>query len=388
MMDNVKYLPSAMLFFLFGFFYYLILPVVSIHFLGDNRQVEIVQTYVDSALYGEEYYMVSIFGLLFFYFFLKFGEKIKFRAVSIGQDVCHYKLTPIIISLILLFILFVSTIKGVMDGVVLFSGYSDYNISILGPYATTVFCSVIFVNYFESRKNKFIFLSIFLISSVLLLGLGSRMFFLLGAISLLLNIICVNPRVIRSPLFIFSIFSIFILVLVVGGWRSKSDINLDGIVGIFIAEPLFTSVSSVNYFKSIDDFFVFKFPYDIIASIFNFTPSILMPNKGDLVDSIAYDIKEYSPFGASSLLVNVHINFGVLFFIYFSLIGFVFGFMKSLAKKNKLFYAIYLSSLPLLMFHFFREGFITYIKVQFFNAIIMPLLLVSILGFLLRSIRD
>ncbi|EOA3786122.1 hypothetical protein ACH0R5_004260 [Vibrio vulnificus] len=388
MESNTKYLPSAMLFFSFGFLYYLVIPVLSIHFLDDNRYVEIALKHIGNDTYGSEYYIVSLVGFFSFYVALKLGEKIKISGVNFGHRVRYYYLAPKIIASSLLLVLMLSTFKGISSGVSLFSGYSDYNIAILGPYATTLFCSVIFLNYFEKKSSKFYFVFIFLLSSLLLLGLGSRMFFLLGTISIILNKICNNPKVIKKPVFLCGVVAIFLLVLFVGVWRSQGDISGNEIMGIFIAEPLFTSISSVNYFKEIDEFFVIKSPNDIFAAIINFVPSLMMPDKSKVVEAIGYDIREYSPFGASSLLVNVHINFGILFYIYFCIIGFVFGLLKNLAKVNKLFYSIYLSSLPLLMFHFFREGFITYIKVQFFNAILLPILFVSILGFLLRSARD
>ncbi|MGR3268961.1 hypothetical protein ABMY33_20360 [Vibrio vulnificus] len=388
MESNTKYLPSAMLFFSFGFLYYLVIPVLSIHFLDDNRYVEIALKHIGNDTYGSEYYIVSLVGFFSFYVALKLGEKIKISGVNFGHRVRYYYLAPKIIASSLLLVLMLSTFKGISSGVSLFSGYSDYNIAILGPYATTLFCSVIFLNYFEKKSSKFYFVFIFLLSSLLLLGLGSRMFFLLGTMSIILNKICNNPKIIKKPVFLCGVVTIFLLVLFVGVWRSQGDISGNEIMGIFIAEPLFTSISSVNYFKEIDEFFVIKSPNDIFAAIINFVPSLMMPDKSKVVEAIGYDIREYSPFGASSLLVNVHINFGILFYIYFCIIGFVFGLLKNLAKVNKLFYSIYLSSLPLLMFHFFREGFITYIKVQFFNAILLPILFVSILGFLLRSTRD
>lgn len=381
---KIKYLPSAMLFFTFGFFYYIVTPLVSVYFLENNKYVEIAQGYLGSSLYTEYYLPIAFVGYISFYLFYKIGGGCKFTSFSFGERISGYKTAPILVAMLLTIILIASTIKGLASGVVLFSGYSSYNVDILGPYATVVFCSVLFMNFFDNKITKKIFIGVFIISSLLLIGLGSRMFFVLGLISIILNSVARNPRMIKTPLFIFSLSIILLFVLSVGIWRSNGDFSVDEMLGVFIAEPLFTSISSAIYLNQVDDFFVFKAPMDILAAIINFAPSLIVTNKSELLNVVGYDIKSYSPFGASSLLVNVHINFGVLFFVYFSFIGFIFGLLRKLAYKNNFAYAVYLSSLPLLMFHFYREGFVTYLKVQFYNAIILPFLVLFVLGFLLR----
>ena len=61
------------------------------------------------------------------------------------------------------------------------------------------------------------------------------------------------------------------------------------------------------------------------------------------------------------------------------MIGFLYGYLNKLAKFSIFYRAVYFSLLPLLMFHFFREGFITVIKVMFFNGFILPAIIVLFL---------
>lgn len=358
--------------------------MLSVYFFGENKYVEIALGYLGDDLYSEYYWLIACVGYVTFCFFYKIGLLIKSPQIIFGENIAHYKTLPVLIAVFLSIIIIASTIKGLFSGVVLFSGYASYNVEILGPYATVVFCSVLFMNFFVRKNSKAIFFGVFIVASLLLVGLGSRMFFVLGLISVVLNFIALNPKIVKTPFFLASVFMVLLLVLSIGIWRGGGDFSIIEMLGIFIAEPLFTSLSSAIYLNQTNDFFVLKAPMDILAAIINFIPSLLIPNKGELLSSVGYDVKAYSPFGASSLLVNVHINFGVFFFFYFSFIGFMFGVLKNIAYKNNFIYAVYLSSLPLLMFHFFREGFVTYIKVQFYNAMIFPFLILFFLSFFLR----
>jgi hypothetical protein len=382
---KIKYLPSAILFFSFGFFYYIISPVLLMNFLPENRFVKIAQNHVVSDNYGVEYISIAIVAYISFILSYIFGSKIKLEGLNLKEHSSQYKLLPVMLFVLLFVVFFSTTIKGVLSGVVFFSGYTNYNISVLGPYATVMFSAVIFRNYFGNIYIKKLFLSLFILSSLFMLGLGSRMFFLLSIISLILYKLCYKPEILRKPLFLIFLLMIPIFVLVVGVLRSGGELNITELIGILFAEPLFTSLSNVIYLRSIDSLFTVKLPLDLFAAVINFVPSFIMPNKVDYMSEIGYSLKTFSPFGASGVLINSHINFGVFYPIYFIVTGFIYGGLNKLARSNKLYLAIYLSCLPLLMFHFFREGLITFVKVFAFNAIILPTLCVFLLSRVFRK---
>ncbi|MEZ9901680.1 O-antigen polymerase [Vibrio breoganii] len=384
MNKKLKFLPSPIIFLSFGFIYYIIAPILLMHFLSDNRYVQIANQYVSPDDYNYQYLIIAIIGYISFLGAYFFSNKINLRASHFGERLKNYKLAPLIIVMTLLIIFILTTVKGGLSGVVFFSGYSDYNISVLGPYATILFSSVIFINYFARPHIKILFLTLFILASIFMLGLGSRMFFVLGVIALGLYRLCYYPELMRKPKFYITLFGGLILVLAVGVLRGSGEVSYTELLGIFFAEPLFTSVSNAIYLSTIDDFFIFKIPRDLFSSVINFFPSFILPNKGEIMSGVSYNLREFSPFGASGILVNSHINFGVLFFMYFAVTGFIYGVLRKLARSNDLFLAIYLSCLPLLMFHFFREGLVTFVKIYAFNAIILPIFSVLLLGFLFR----
>ncbi|MFA0069623.1 O-antigen polymerase [Vibrio breoganii] len=384
MKKKLKYLPGPIMFLSFGFIYYIIAPALLMHFLSDNRYVQIANQYVSPDDYNYQYLIIAIIGYVSFLGAYFLANKINLRAPYFGERLKYYKISPLLIVIALLLIFTLTTVKGAMSGVVFFSGYSNYNISVLGPYATILFSAVIFRNYFTELHIKKMFLILFIFASVFMLGLGSRMFFVLGVIALGLYRLCYYPEIMRKPKFFISLFGGLIFVLAIGVVRGSGELSVTGLLGILFAEPLFTSVSNALYLRSIDDFFVFKLPLDLFSSVINFVPSFVLPNKGEIMNEVGYSLKEFSPFGASGILVNSHINFGVLFFMYFTVTGFIYGALRKLARSNDLFLAIYLSCLPLLMFHFFREGLVTFVKISAFNAIILPIFSVLLLGFLFR----
>ncbi|MBI6487228.1 oligosaccharide repeat unit polymerase [Proteus mirabilis] len=375
---------NAIYFFLFGFLYYLISPVVSLYFFDNSWFVAIAKQHVELQEYGLIYFFISTLCLLIFTLAYLIFSNLKIIKINIGEKEKEHKLLPLIIFIIIFLFLFFTIVKSYYSGVNLFSGYNEgYNISLLGPLATISFSSTIFMFYFEKKEYKIAFLCVYIISNVFLLGMGSRMFFLVGLISIAVNQYNKNPRILKSFRFYFLGISLFLFILFIGVWRNNSEFSLDKLLGIFFAEPLFTSISAINYLNNIGNESLIKIPWDIIASALNFIPSELFKDKIVIISQIAYDIKSYSPFGASSLLTNIYINFGILFPIYIFSIGMLFGILKKLSY-NKLIYSIYITSLPLLMFHFYREGFITYIKIQFFNGLIFPIFIVLFISFLLR----
>jgi len=123
---------------------------------------------------------------------------------------------------------------------------------------------------------------------------------------------------------------------------------------------------------------VLNIPVDIAAAFINFIPSFLYPEKMLLISKLTFDENKESPFGASALFSNLYSNFGVFYPIYIFFIGYFYGFLRAKSFWSPFFRAVYFSLLPLLMFHFFREGFITFIKVLIFNGLIFPFLLLSL----------
>ncbi|WP_428016037.1 hypothetical protein [Arcobacter sp.] len=203
------------------------------------------------------------------------------------------------------------------------------------------------------------------------------MFFVLGVITLMIGYISQNRAILKSSKFYVIIVMLFLFVVYIGVWRSSnSELTIEMFVSIFIIEPIFTLTSAATYFSNVGERPIINIPTDIMAAIINFIPTVIFPDKLEVLNNLIDDPNKYSPFGANALLVNSYSNFGFLYPIYFFIIGAYIGYIRKKAFSSKFFKAVYFSILPIFMFHFYREGFITVIKILFFNAFIFPFIII------------
>lgn len=370
------WIPSAIPFFLFGLIYYLVTPYLSLMFFSDLPLIKAAGNYI-SLDYFNFFYWLDVL-IVFIFFYIGYGvANLKIRPACIYLDKISTSVSvPSLIFLFLLIYYFLVLIKIRSSGQVMFSGYEIYNVKILGPLATLVFTSALFYNFYVREKIKKLFLFLFLIASVTLLGFGSRMFFLLGLMAIVLGSLSRNPYLFKSLKFYIFVVSSFFLVIGVGVWRSNYSLESSGIlVSIFLVEPLFTATSGSLYLENSGQRFVFNLPSDILAAVINFIPSFIFPEKMSVINKIIFNENKQSPFGANALFSNLYSNFGVFYPVYIFLIGFFYGFLRVKSFYSPFFRSAYFSLLPLLMFHFFRDGLITFIKVLVFNGMIFPLIL-------------
>jgi hypothetical protein len=262
-----------------------------------------------------------------------------------------------------------------------FTGYSGYDVYVLGAFSTIVFSSALFVNFFTAKNIRLIFLLYFIVCSVLLLGWGSRMFFVLGFIALSLGLISHHRNLLKSFSFyvlalIIGVFIIFVGVLREGG----TEFDSDKLLGIFFAEPLLSSVSGFLFLENSGGRPAFKFPHVLYVSVIHFVPSFLFPDKMLLISKLTFDENIISPFGGSALLVSLYSNFGMLYPVYVAAIGSYYGFLFAKAQYSIFYRAIYFSALPVLLFLFYRDGPETVLKVLLFNGLIVPYLVARFLS--------
>lgn len=389
--NREQWIPSAVPFFLFGFAYYLVSPAFALKFLSDSNNLLYVATnYLDSSYFDSSYFLDAIVILVSFwlgYFLGKTGTRIKSSAFDYGSVQTNF---PSLLAILFFVLIVYFILTANASGAGFFTGYSTYNISILGPFSTCVFMSAWFVNYFSKKQISFLFLSFFVFCSVLLLGWGSRMFFVLGLLALILGLVSKNRELLKSlRLYVFT-FTFCLLMLVVGVLREGGgEFSSDRLVGILFAEPLFTAISGALYFENLGGRPVYSVPQDLLASVIHFIPSAVYPGKIELMNSITFNENVESPFGAKSLMVNLYSNFGYFYPIFIAFIGFYYGFLFKKAHGSAFFRATYFSALPILLLLFFREGLVTLMKVMFFNGLIAPLLVALILIWLAgRTVSD
>jgi len=368
------WIPGAIPFFLVGFAYYLVSPALVYQFMShDNELLQVATAYIDSDYFNISYMfdMLLILGsFLCGYVLGRIGTTAKRSVLDYGSFQTSFPLL-LVISFGILITYFAMVAAASGGG--FFTGYSTYNVPILGAFSTCVFMAAWFVNYFVRRKVSLLFLGSFLICSLLLLGWGSRMYFVLGCVTLLLGVVSDNRRLLKSLWLYAGIAGFCILVLSVGIFRQGGvDFSSDRLVGIFFAEPLFTSISGSLYFENSGGRPTFAFPHDLFASVIHFIPSAIYPNKVQLLSELTFNENVQSPFGAKSLLVNLYSNFGRFYPLFVAAIGAYYGFLYTRARASTFYRAVYFSALPVLLLLFFREGLATVIKVLAFNGMLVP----------------
>ena len=273
---------------------------------------------------------------------------------------------------------------------ILFKGYLvEYDLDTLGPITTLnsifIFCYLLCIQKDDRFKaySKFFLFSI-IEFSVILLGLGSRMYVLIPLIIFALYFWDTNK--IKPVKIIYVIFGI-LLMLSIGIIRQGQTINLLSIFYIGAAEPLFTWISAISYLQY-NPIQLFNIPYNFISSFINFIPSIILPNKGEFIYNIAqvYD----APLGAMSILTSLLDNFGFLGSCFFLFFG---SCILTIIRYNwnttigKTFYLCVCGIIP---FQIFRDPFTVVNKMIFFNFLIWPIFLFLVIKLLIsnRSIRN
>lgn len=386
-MENNVYVPHAVPFFAFGFLYYFVSPYISLLMLDHLPLVMIAQGYLDINFFDIFYWIDAVAVFLAFVsgYFLSVAV-ISTRSNFLSKYV-DYSILPNLICSGLLAFLFLAIYQVYSGGGRLFTGYQTYDIAVLGPVATVVFMAALFWNYFSKNSAKIMFGILFAFSSIVLLGFGSRMFFILGVIAIGLGLLSSRRYLLRSLRFYLVLLVLIFAVLSIGVWRTEGAMDgslSDMMFSIFLIEPLFTMTSYSSFLSAEGGRPELRVPLDALASVINFVPSFIFPKKLELINSFAFDVSRFSPFGASALMANLYSNFGMLFPIYVFTVGSFYGYVRQKSYNSSFFRAVYFSTLPILMFHFYREGFITVFKIMFFNGFILPLLVILLFGYLLR----
>jgi len=385
------WIPGAMSFFLFGFVYYLVSPAFVFHFLsGDSKLLQSATRYLDSTYFDSSYFLDALAILVSFLLGYRLARALTRARPSIADQGSLKTSVPKILALSFGALVLYFAVVASYSGAGFFTGYSTYNISVLGPFSTCAFLSAWFVNYFSRRQIRILFLSFFIVCSVLLLGWGSRMFFVLSFMALMLGVVSKQKWLLRNIWF-YSLLAISALSMVALGIVREGgrEFGSDNLIAVLFAEPLFTSVSGSLYLEGNGGRPMYGVPQDLIASIIHFVPSAIFPGKVELISEITFDENVHSPFGAKSLLVNLYSNFGIFYPIFIAAIGFYYGFLSKKARHSVFYRATYFSALPVLTFLFYREGLATVIKVLFFNGLAVPLLIAACLVWLFpRPVND
>lgn len=370
--------------FLFGFVYYLILPLIVAVFKILPSDYPGMQLFYNA--YDEE--ALGKYLLLLFVVFISFYSgsllplmqrqksnihRCKGNYIS-SRDLSLFSLPFFIYGQVLVF-------QNIGN---LFRGYKvEYDMTFLGSISTlnTLFLFLAIYNKGKNYEmNKYFSLYIYLSIiefSIVLLGMGSRMYILIPSIAFLIFLL--DQKKISWRKCIFWGGSAALIFILIGMWRIGSDVTSDIFLYMGVAEPVFTWISAISMLSE-KNLPLLAFPSNFISSFLNFIPTVLFPNKNNFIYPI--DLSYDSPFGATSLLLSLVANFGILGSgVAMFLLGFYFTIVR-INFKGLFGQTYYYCICGIIAFQLFRDGISIVNKMFFYNFLILPFLLFLIIKML------
>lgn len=275
----------------------------------------------------------------------------------------------------------------------LFTGYAgDVTASVRGTLCAglSMLFSMVLLNYFSKRnrgikailKNKWgIFYVIF---ALLILTMGGRLYVVSNLAAFMIAVTYINGNGISlKRLFIYFIAAMLACGFI-GNWRLIGEFNMEGIKSVsfssiiynILQEPLYTNFSLVTYLSSNQVLHPFSFPKVFLSSWINLVPSMILPDKGSYIRTIA-DINSsvLAPLGALHYFTAFNIDFGCILTIFiFFFLGYGLSRLERKCQKQVSVYrTIYVLVSSHLMFTLYRDPFsISIVKNIFEFSIFIP----------------
>lgn len=366
--------------FLFGFIYYLVLPLIveQYNYLSDMPGMHLFYINFPNQEQMNNYYLLSsLFFISFFsgsYFSLLFKKKTTIAAQQYQVNRRkHFN------SWILYLLVIFNQYLIVSNKDILFSGYTTgYHVDTLGQLAS-LNCLYVFLylylkkSSFRNKKNILFLKLLLLENSVILLGFGSRMFVLIPLLSFVVYLL--DNKIIKTKKIIIPLILSILIFLIVGVIRQgSSSLNLDKLIFIAIAEPLFTWISAGSFIQMNQTINIIDIPYNFLGTFLNFVPSFIFPNKADFIKSIPYAYE--APLGAGSIVVMLYGNFGLLLA---PVVAFIGGFLLTVIRytKSYFFRIFYYCVCGLIPFILFRD-MQSFNKLLFTSFLLYPLIILNL----------
>jgi hypothetical protein len=362
--------------FLFGYVYYLLAPMAVGYF-------QLMQGFPGMTLFHTSYasiparqlsayLLITIswlpaFLLGHFTFTLVYPYKhalSKFSSNSASRGI--YWLAPI---LFIVMILFAYLNKGS-----LFAGYSAYDSASRGKMSTLLVVCNFFLCYqlLSDKRPSFIVMVTTLITAVLLLSMGGRMYvFQTFIILLIYKTSFAFRRWSGRHVLIFGIAATLIASLF-GLWRMRAAIDINWMLYPLLAEPTFTWLS-VSSFLAENQLPVLNLPSNFLTSFLQMVPKTFFDFQPYVVSVKSMGYTFQNPLGAESIWTTSVINFGTLgslIFIY--LAGFFFNLLRCLSTQSHFWAVYYILACAILPFQLFRDGFFIINKQLVFNFFLLP----------------
>lgn len=207
----------------------------------------------------------------------------------------------------------------------------------------------------QPKNTQRLFLFLFIITAVFLLGLGGRMYVIIPIVAYFMR--AYNKAAEKGKSLI-----PYLVVPIVGALSAsiigaiRIGEKLDKIAYFIFAEPVFTSYSSFSYINQ-NVIPLAKVPVNFLLSVFNFIPSLIWPQKAEVLGSLTGNWAKYdNPLGALSVFVSIYGDFGIILgglFIFF--LGAFYGYLYKAVKTGNMNRNLYYCFCSVLPFCFFRD---------------------------------
>jgi len=256
----------------------------------------------------------------------------------------------------------------------LFGGYSaDLDLAAVGPISTLQMC--LLFQYLAaraegSRSRRWLGL-LLLLSSVLLLGMGGRLYVLSTLVAIYVD--WWKFRASGSRARLRSLVAVIVTPLAFGvvGMLRLGIFDLGDLSFYIFAEPLFTSISAFTLMDG-NGWALLDTPRDFFSAFINLIPAALWPGKaGHVITLLDTSLDFETPFGAISIVTSTIGNFGYLGGPLF--LGVV-GFAMERARRGTESVAgraLYCYLCGLMPFMLFRDPFSIQIKVALLGFVLI-----------------
>ena len=359
----------------FGFFLYLIMPMIVAE-LGVVEHNLLFSTFnylfSQITLYNKLLYFIFI-SLVYMFFMLgtnryRLKHKVPNKKRNINEKSVTKEIKKInmkIFNILMLLIAAVALIYIAKNSSSFFTGY-DYGINrgTLAAIVLVVFSLAMFydlITWYKTKDIKKTFLNVvtimFVILSILLLSVGTRMYFMSCIITLMILMECFFKFKGKYILWFLAVvvgFVAFIALI-----RSGYLITISSGFFTLLMEFLYTFISSLKFLE-LGIFKLISVPIFLISNLINLIPTFICPDKlSYLLNPADFGFVIYSPMGALSIYVDLMINFGLIgsmVAIYYFSYGLEF---LSNQKDSLLYIVIYPLICGFLGFSLFRDSFTT-----------------------------
>lgn len=185
--------------------------------------------------------------------------------------------------------------------------------SILATCINIFFINTIYILVKEKKKYNFQ-LIIYSGLSLILLVMGSRMYFVMGIVSYLFYLEQ-NYKISKKKVILLAMTT-FLVTGYITLYRAGAKFNLLNLILNNLFEFLFTGISYITFITSNEIPYI-SMPNQLISALGTFVPSFLFRTQSNYVSSYIY----FSPFGAKNIFVSLMENFGIIGSIIFLFLG-------------------------------------------------------------------